>query len=439
LPKLPYVPPPPLDRPDPRRTTTAEVETLLRGQLPSGLLAPFLVRAYRGISPQMAREIAHQATSDPDVTIGALPDESPNAIARETRRLFEPLLTGAWSPVVYREDDGTAAAFAPVPMAHLAARLTAEPATSISRAAEMARGPGGATPQRHAQRRERLAASIGDARDRLAARHESLRSQQRKAEQAEQLREWGELIYAYLWKIHPGDTVLDADGVKVPIDASLSPKENAQEYFERYRKAQSAEGRLPDMIEQVEVDLAYLDQLRTQVNQAVTFAEIESLTAEWEERRGNQPARITNGTFSKSPASRRPRPLVDQFGNAVYIGRSGRQNDQVTFVIAGPNDTWLHARGVPGSHVIVRWNNPNGDEDEATLDAAASLAAFYSSARESGRAEVDITRRRHVRKIKGAGPGMVTYRNERTVSVKPSDEQGLNDVIQPPANPNEGH
>jgi predicted ribosome quality control (RQC) complex YloA/Tae2 family protein len=90
----------------------------------------------------------------------------------------------------------------------------------------------------------------------------------------------------------------------------------------------------------------------------------------------------------------------------------------VTFDIAGPDDTWFHARGVPGSHVIVRWTNA-GRDDDAVLLRAAELAAWFSQSRASGRVEVDITPRRFVRKIKGAGPGMVTYRNERTVSVAP--------------------
>jgi predicted ribosome quality control (RQC) complex YloA/Tae2 family protein len=126
---------------------------------------------------------------------------------------------------------------------------------------------------------------------------------------------------------------------------------------------------------------------------------------------------------------RRPRPLHDAAGNAVYIGRSGAQNDQVTFDLAGPNDTWLHARGVPGSHVVVRWHGPGDEEDPATIEAAAALAAFYSAARASASVEVDATRRRHVRKIKGAGPGMVTYRNERTLAVRPADEAGVASVL----------
>ncbi|MBA3643210.1 MAG: DUF814 domain-containing protein, partial [Chloroflexia bacterium] len=124
-----------------------------------------------------------------------------------------------------------------------------------------------------------------------------------------------------------------------------------------------------------------------------------------------------------------PQPLHDRHGNSVLIGRSGAQNDLVTFGIAGPNDTWLHARGVPGSHVIVRWQQPGDAENPETLQAAAALAAFYSAARGSATVDVDITPRRYVRKIKGGGPGMVTYRNERTVAVRPAVEGELANIL----------
>ena len=132
---------------------------------------------------------------------------------------------------------------------------------------------------------------------------------------------------------------------------------------------------------------------------------------------------------AKTTAPRRPRALVDANGNSVYVGRSGRQNELVTFDIAGPDDTWLHARGVGGSHVVIRWRSPDSPESADTVEAAAALAAWYSAARESGGVEVDVARRRHVRKIKGAGPGMVTYRNERTIRVQPAPEERLRHIL----------
>ena len=97
----------------------------------------------------------------------------------------------------------------------------------------------------------------------------------------------------------------------------------------------------------------------------------------------------------------------------------------MTFDLAGPEDTWLHARGVPGSHVIVRWRIPGMAEEPETIEAAAALAAYYSAARNASSVEVDVTKRKYVRKIKGAGPGMVTYRQERTIAVRPAVESAL--------------
>jgi predicted ribosome quality control (RQC) complex YloA/Tae2 family protein len=161
------------------------------------------------------------------------------------------------------------------------------------------------------------------------------------------------------------------------------------------------------------------------IAQAPGFAELEALAAELAEVATPDP-----GSRPKKPtAPRRPRALTDADGNSVYIGRSGRQNELVTFDIAGPDDTWLHARGVGGSHVVIRWRSPDSPEAPDTVEAAAALAAWYSAARESGRVEVDVAPRRQVRKIKGARPGMVTYRNERTIRVQPAPEERLRHIL----------
>ena len=155
---------------------------------------------------------------------------------------------------------------------------------------------------------------------------------------------------------------------------------------------------------------------------------MEVLAAEWEAHRGPTPG-AKGPTKRSGAAPKRPKPLVDPHGHAVYVGRSGRENDLITFDLAGPDDTWLHARGVGGSHVVIRWRTPGGVEEAATVEAAAALAAWYSAARESSAVEVDVARRRHVRKIKGSGPGMVTYRNERTIRVRPAPEERLRDIL----------
>jgi predicted ribosome quality control (RQC) complex YloA/Tae2 family protein len=267
--------------------------------------------------------------------------------------------------------------------------------------------------------------AIGAARDKAARKLASLAAEATRAAAAEQWKTSGELIYAHLWQITPGQTSLEIDGTKIDLDPALSATENAQAYFERYRKARGAEAHLPALEAASQTEIAYLDQLATQVAQAPGFAELEALAAEWRDLQSPQSG--TSPRRKKAPG--RPRPLHDAEGNTVFVGRSGPQNDLVTFDVAGPDDTWLHARGVAGSHVVIRWRMQGGSENPATVEAAAALAAWYSAARESSGVEVDVARRRHVRKIKGAGPGMVTYRHERTLRVQPAPEERLRDVL----------
>jgi predicted ribosome quality control (RQC) complex YloA/Tae2 family protein len=425
-PRLRYTSPPPIERPDPRKLTASATTAIFASEAPEARLAAVLTRRLRAVSPQMAREIAFRVAGNATVRLDELGPDEWSAVARETRNLFEPLLTAAWSPRVYRDDEGAVVAFAPIELRHLAAERTEEAVATISRAAELAEGAGEAAPARHAQRRERLLQAIRSARERAVSRLAALHTEGAKAAEADRLRAWGELIYAYLWSIGPGQRELTVDGVTVPLDPALSAKENAQAYFERYRKAQSAGSHVPELVDRAEQEVAYLDQLATLVAQAERFDDLESLAIEWD---GYLRASGRTGGERKpvrrSAPPKRPRAIYDEAGNAIYVGRSGSENDAVTFDVAGPNDTWLHARGVPGSHVIVRWRDPAGQEDEETLRRAASLAAYYSAARASGTVEVDATRRRYVRKVKGTGPGMVTYRNERTLAVRPTDEPGL--------------
>lgn len=128
------------------------------------------------------------------------------------------------------------------------------------------------------------------------------------------------------------------------------------------------------------------------------------------------------GTKTARPGGEKSAPLkvATEEGFVVWVGRNSRQNDTVTFDRGGPEDLWLHARGVPGAHVIIK--SGGVPVPEHVIRRAASIAAYYSQARTETRALVDVTQRKYVRKIKGGRPGMVTYRHESTVDVVPAPE-----------------
>lgn len=424
-PRLRYTDPPiPTDRLDPRRVTTASLTMALATVPPSMTVERALSTICRGVSPQMAREVVFRALPAVDTTRAQVHDEAAVELAREVRRIVEPLITGTWAPVVYRREE-IAVAFAALPQAHLAAAFAEERVPRISdAAAALVAPPEDDHPTKHAQRRQRLLDAIDQGVRRANAIRSSLLDEQEKMEQAERWRRWGEAIYGYLWQIAPGDAELTVDDETIPLLAGRSAKETAQDYFEQYRKATSAAAHVPAMLTTVDQDLAYLAQLRTLTGLATSFDLLDTLQAEWQGYAAAHGIGKHDAPVRRSTPRRRPRAISLPDGAIAFVGRSGAENDAVTFDLAGPNDLWLHARGLPGSHVILRVSDGR-EATPAAIETAAALAAFHSGARGGGRVEVDVTERRHVRKIKGAGPGMVTYRNERTLAVRPADERAL--------------
>ena len=451
LPKRPYEPVPPQEKADPRAIGPRDLAAMLAAS-PDAQLQQVLVGGLRGLSPQTAREVAFRATGAARTRAGAA-GEQVAAIRQALDEIYAPLRSGAWAPRLYlRADDppnvtdtgdgpvkrgGVPVAFSPFPLFHLR-ELREEPFRSASALVERFFGAT-ARVQAHAQRKDALAATIGQERERLVGRERALLTEAARAEEAERWRRWGEAIYAYAWSLAPGQRELLADDLTVPLDPGRTPSEQAQDYFERYRKAQSAAANVPALLAETRGALAYLDQLLTLLHLASNYDQIAALDREWQDWRvGRQRPQAGDAPQGQGKHKRqgqrgkggargtgagRPQLLRARGGHQIFIGHTGAQNDAVTFDIAGPEDSWLHSRGVPGSHVIVKWSG--GRQDDAILQAAAELAAYYSGGREAGRVEVDHAARRDVRKIKGAGPGMVTYRNERTVRVVPRGEDEL--------------
>jgi predicted ribosome quality control (RQC) complex YloA/Tae2 family protein len=396
---------------DPRTATAAEVSIQLSRDGGQGNLDKRLVEGVQGMSPAMATEVVWSAKRHGD--------PSPELLATAIRSIAEPLESAHWEPSIYRDEEGDLIGYSAIPFESMAGQGTREQLESMSEAVSAWQRTDLAVAGRHDGRRNRLLTRIRERRKVIDGRIRSIEKQQESVLEADRFRRWGEAIYAHLWEIERGQTLLDVEGESIPLDPLRLPKDVAADYFETYRRMQRGTGEVEEHLDEARTERDYLDQLETLTLLASSFAEIESVTAEWETYAGPERGQVSR---KKKSAPDRLRPYSDAEGNLVYIGRTGPQNDRVTFDIAGPDDWWLHARGVPGSHVIVRGNGR--EPSDAALERAAAVAAWYSKNRTSGKVEVDLARRRDVRKIKGAGPGMVTYRNERTVLVSPAEESG---------------
>ena len=171
------------------------------------------------------------------------------------------------------------------------------------------------------------------------------------------------------------------------------------------------------MLAETEAELAFLRQLQSEAALAEDRAQLDEVEEELHAAgygRGRRSNR-KGGRAARSAALTVRAPD----DTPIWVGRNSRQNEELTFRRAAPDDMWLHAHGVPGAHVIVRCGGSPVAEE--TLLLAARLAAHYSSARAEARVQVDFTARRHVRHMPGGRPGMVTYTHESTLVVAPDE------------------
>ncbi len=421
LPAHPYQPPPPQrGKHDPLDLTLEVLGGLLAGDAVRNLSTQrFLSAKLLGVSPLLARETVHRSSAPADQRVS---DARPDDLWGALRSVLEPLAARDWQSGLAGDDDNPRA-FSVYP---LHCEPDWRPVDSVNGAlVTWFIACTGTDSYRIAK--EPVAAALREARLRLEARAKSLQGSLTDDVDRERLRQSGELLLAYQYTLAPGQRELRAqyepDGPELVIrlDNTRSPLENAQGYFARYEKAKRALQDVPKLLRRTKAQLKSLDQLTCDLELAGSRPEIEEVQAALQSMglwRGSRKARPSG---QKSSSLR----LLTSDGFVIRVGRNSRQNEEVTFERASGSDLWLHARGIPGAHVIVR-NDGRPIPDEV-LERAAGLAAWFSPQRDERSVAVDVTPRRHVRRIQGAGPGMVSYRNERTLRVRPRSPEALSD------------
>jgi predicted ribosome quality control (RQC) complex YloA/Tae2 family protein len=332
------------------------------------------------------------------------------SLAARLRELY----AGPWQPSLAPGPSGPAA-YAPYALSHLPG---AAAYASISAALEdfyAAREE----LTGHTQRRDALAQQLGASRERLVRQRDQIGGELRKARELETLRWEGEMIFAFLHELRQGQAELLVEGRSIALDPRKSAVEQAQERFKAYDKAKSAIAGLPERMAAVQARIDGAEELVALLQiSGDDFDQIEQIAQEAEELGylREHPDPTTARRRHKAPKAR-PIQLVSSDGFGIAVGRSARQNEEVTFRIGRVDDLWLHARGVHGAHVIVR--SGGREVPELTIEEAAGLAAHFSQAGGEPAVEIDLCRRALVRKVVGGPPGLVTYRAERTLRAAP--------------------
>lgn len=433
--------------PVPTSMTSGRKNRRARHQAPT--VAGLLASQVEGFSRESGREIAARALASPDEPlVDGLPWDQ---IATEARELAALPETRAWQPTLVYGDSGDDGDETPTAFAVYEPRqygdASLRPCANVNEMLAMFYHDAEWRLALDSARRD-LRHLLQTVRDRSARKDEALRGELAAIDEAQALRAEADLLLAFQSEIARGQTSIMfenplGDGLNrtLTLDPRFTAVENANRRYARYHKLQRATALIPPQIEMNHVDLARIDQLLTDLALADSPAEIALVRAEVveagylrgsAEKRPPKPVKTPKppkwakgGKSAKSaPQARKPdggTPLrrVSSDGMPMLVGKNSRQNEEVTFHQATANDVWLHARGVPGAHVIIRsGGRPLSDE---TLREAAALAAYYSQSRSAGSVPVDYTEQRYVRHIKGGGPGLVSYEREHTLHVAPND------------------
>ena len=419
LPNHEYVPPPPIRAQlDPSNLTELDLCNLLdSAQKESTQTRRILPGRILGLSPLLAREIVFRATGDLSTRTA---HTDAGQLYAAFRAVLTPLLKRRWQPGI-GSAQGVPEAFSVFPLTHLEWRESETVSAALQSYFGAITGL-----DAYKEAKKPVQAALEETKAKLRAKIDSLRAGLRDQSELQRLKQSGELILAYQYTLSEGQSELRAQynpagpELLVALDPDRSPLENAQDYFRRYEKAKSAADAVPALIREAQLELDFVDQLESDLMAAANWPEIDDVIQILAARghgHGAPLKRIGGG------GRQGPLRIVSRAGFVIWLGRNSRQNEQVTFKRANAQDIWLHARQVPGAHVVIR-NDGRRISDELIAEAAA-VAAWYSKRRNDANVQVDYTRVKYVKAIKGAGPGMVTYRNESSIIVQPRDESIL--------------
>ncbi|WP_411347441.1 NFACT family protein [Paenibacillus sp. WLX2291] len=250
---------------------------------------------------------------------------------------------------------------------------------------------------------------------------DNLHKDQLEAGDAEKYRIQGELLFASLHQISRGDKQIELVNfydeeqrpITIALDPQLNPSDNAQRYFKRYNKYKNSLAVIEEQLIKTHAEIAYLDSLLQQL-QSAALQDIDEIREELAEQGY---VRNRNKKAKKKKKDNRPTLHIytSSEGIEMYVGKNNLQNEYITNKMASNNDTWLHTKDIPGSHVVIR----SSEYGDATLAEAAQLAAYFSQAKESSSVPVDYTQIRHVHKPNGAKPGFVIYDHQTTLFITP--------------------
>ena len=369
-------------------------------------LGKAIYTSFTGISPAVAEEICYLAGLESGITAGDLSGDMMAHLFRQFAYYMEDVRQGAFHPVIYYEGSAPKE-FGALPLTHYNS-LARKEFSSISQVLSTYYATKN-TLTRIRQKSADLRHVVQTALERNRKKYDLQAKQLKDTQNREKYKVYGELINAYGYDLAPGSKHLTAlnyytgQEVTIPLDPTMTPQENSQKYFAKYNKQKRTFEALSDLIQETADDIQYLESISNALDIALSEADLAQIKEELMQ------SGYVRRKFTKKKVKLTSKPLhyLSSDGYHMYVGKNNLQNDELTFSFAAGNDWWFHAKGAPGSHVIVK---SNGDElPDRTFEEAGRLAAYYSKNRGSDKVEIDYVEKKHVKKPNGAKPGFVVY------------------------------
>lgn len=422
LPGLPYELPPKMEKQNPFTCDKTQFFSIISSGTPGKSVDKLLLENILGLSPLLSREIVYRAVRRTDLTVAELTNNQIYDIAAQLADFFERVQNGSFEPVLlYQENKPTD--FAPFPITQYETLYTAHAVKRLCDSLDsfyLEREQHNKMTTLSRDIAKNVTNLIQRCRKKMHLQEQSVKD----AEKRETDKLYGDLITANIYRISPGDRVLNAvnfydaeqSELQIKLDPTLSPAQNAQKYYARYNKLKSTAENAAQQLEKSTTDLVYLESVSNAIAQCESAADLREIKAELVGG-GYLKNRQKNAKRKEKDSVSAPAEYLSCDGFTILVGKNNKQNDFLTLKLAHGNDLWFHTKNIPGSHTVIL--TENREVPETTVWEAACLAAYHSKARASDNVPVDYTSIRNVKKPSGAKPGMVIYVKNKTVYASP--------------------
>ncbi len=419
LPGRDYFIPDTMDKLSPLDVTFADFKEALTAK-PTAL-SKAIYTSFTGVSPVVAEEICYVAGVDSSITPKELSEDVLLHLYKQFLSYFDSVAKGDFNPQIYY--NGTEPKeFSALPLSHFG-KYECKCYDSMSALLETYYATKN-TVTRIRQKSVDLRKIVQTALERNRKKYDLQFKQLKDTENRDKYRVYGELINVYGYGLEPDAKQLEClnyytnENIVIPLDNTKTPQENAQKYFDKYNKQKRTFEALTELIKETRDDITYLESVSNALDIALSEDDLTQIKEELIHA-GYVKRKFTK---QKTKINSKPFHYISSDGYHMYVGKNNIQNEELTFRFASGSDWWFHAKGCPGSHVIVK--TEGAELPDRTFEEAGKLAAYYSKNRGNEKVEIDYIEKKHVKKPNGGKPGFVVYYTNYSLMID-SDISGL--------------